>query len=123
MKSSYRDPLEVAMLPYSSGTTGLPKGVRLSHKNIISSSMMINDICLLKPAIGDHQEILLNILPFFHIYGFTCTLMSKLALGYKIVTLPKFTPETYVNALLNYRATFLHVAPPIGKIESKFIPS
>lgn len=110
-----RGPQDVAMLPYSSGTTGLAKGVCLSHRNIISSSIMINKICGYKPACGDHNEVLLNVLPFFHIYGFTGTLISKLALGFRIVTLPRFTAETYLNALVKYQITVLHVVPPIGE--------
>lgn len=114
LKSIDRDPKEVAFLPYSSGTTGLPKGVRLSHKNIIASSVMINEACELKPEVGDDQEIVLDVLPFFHIYGLTCTLISKLALGHKIITLPRFAPDTYLNALVKYQISLLHLVPPIS---------
>ncbi|XP_070493219.1 uncharacterized protein [Chironomus tepperi] len=108
---------DVAMLPYSSGTTGLSKGVKLSHKNIVSNSVMINSDTgngsISKPAIGDRQDVLPCVLPFFHIYGLTCTLLSKLAHGCKIVALPKFTPESYLNALDKHQATVLYLVPPI----------
>ncbi|KAL7033262.1 hypothetical protein ACKWTF_007522 [Chironomus riparius] len=108
---------DVAMLPYSSGTTGLSKGVKLSNKNIVSNSVMINSDTgngsISKPAFGDRQDVLPCVLPFFHIYGLTCTLLSKLAHGCKIVALPKFTPESYLNALEKHQATVLYLVPPI----------
>lgn len=103
-----------------SGTTGLSKGVKLSHKNIVSNSVMINSDTgngsISKPAIGDNQDVLPCVLPFFHIYGLTCTLLSKLAHGCKIIALPKFTPESYLNALDKHQATVLYLVPPIGKL-------
>ncbi|CRK97641.1 CLUMA_CG011026, isoform A [Clunio marinus] len=108
---------DVAMLPYSSGTTGLSKGVKLSHKNIVSNSMQINSDtgkgCLTYPAIGTHQDVLPCVLPFFHIYGLTCTLLSKLAHGCKLVTLPRFTPDTFLNVLEKHDSSVLYLVPPI----------
>lgn len=76
---------------------------------------MVNAVCSIEPAVGEHQEVLLNILPFFHIYGFTGTMISKLATGCKIVTLPKFLPDTYLNALVKHQCTILHLVPPVSK--------
>lgn len=108
---------DVAMLPYSSGTTGLSKGVKLSHRNIVSNSIMINSDTgngsISRPALGDNQDVLPCVLPFFHIYGLTCTLISKLAHGCKIIALPKFTPDSYLNALDKHQATVLYLVPPI----------
>lgn len=85
------------MLPYSSGTTGLPKGVMLTHLNITSNCEMLDvklpDKRLMLPTTNDFQEVLPSVLPFFHIYGLVVSLVSKLALGCKIVSLPKFEPE------------------------------
>jgi acyl-CoA synthetase (AMP-forming)/AMP-acid ligase II len=69
-----------------------------------------------KPAVGDNQVVLPCVLPFFHIYGLTCTLLSKLAHGCKIIALPKFTPESYLNALEKHQATVLYLVPPISKL-------
>ena len=52
-------------------------------------------------------------LPFFHIYGFTVLLASKLSLGVKVVTLPEFKPTTFLDSIKNHKATLLHVVPPI----------
>ena len=107
------------MLPYSSGTTGLCKGVELTHRNIVSNMIMINSDtgngAVVAPATATHQEIIPCVLPFFHIYGMTVTLFSKLAIGAKIVTLPKFNPETFLNCLAEHKATVLHLVPPISK--------
>lgn len=67
------------------------------------------------PAIGDHQDILPCVLPFFHIYGLTGTLISKLAYGCKIIALPKFTPELYLGALEKNASSVLYLVPPISK--------
>lgn len=102
-----------------SGTTGMAKGVALSHRNIISNAMqMSSDLghgLMLSPAEGNHQDILPCVLPFFHIYGLTCTLLSKMALGCKLITLPRFTPDTFLNVLENHDSTLVHLAPPLGE--------
>ncbi|CRK98690.1 CLUMA_CG012130, isoform A [Clunio marinus] len=117
LKNHEQDPNDVVVLPYSSGTTGLPKGVMITHRNIICNSMGLNSEmgakALVYPAIGNHQDTLPCVLPFFHIYGFTCTLLSKLAVGCKLVTLPKFTPDTYLRVLERYESSVLHLVPPI----------
>jgi len=111
-----------SLYPYS-GTTGLSKGVKLSHKNIVSNSVMINSDtgngAISTQALGDNQDVLPCVLPFFHIYGLTCTLLSKLAQGCKIVALPKFTPELYLNALDKHAATVLYLVPPISEFFKK----
>lgn len=116
---------DIAMLPYSSGTTGLSKGVKLSHKNIVCNSMMINSDTgngqLTYEAIGDYQDSLPCVLPFFHIYGLTCCLLSKLAHGCKLVALKKFQPEPFLNALVNYKPTVLYLVPPISEYLFKII--
>jgi 4-coumarate--CoA ligase len=66
-------------------------------------------------AIGNHQDVLPTVLPFFHIYGLTCTLLSKLAHGCKLITLPQFRPDTYLNALEKHQGTVLYLVPPISK--------
>lgn len=110
-------PNDVALIPFSSGTTGLAKGVQLTHRNVTANCEMLDvplpDERLIRPTTGDHQEILPGVLPFFHIYGFTALLVSKLALGCKLVTLPRFEPITFLQMLDDHRATFLGVVPPL----------
>ena len=93
--------------------------MKLSHKNIVSNAMMINSDTgtgqLTYPAVGSHQDVIPCVLPYFHIYGLTCTLLSKLAHGCKLVTLPRFHPDTYLNALEIHQSSVLYLVPPISK--------
>jgi acyl-CoA synthetase (AMP-forming)/AMP-acid ligase II len=103
------DPAEdVAALPYSSGTTGTPKGVMLTHRNIATN------LAQLQPALptGPGDRIL-AVLPFFHIYGLTALMNGPLRQGSTVVVLPRFDLETFLGAIEKHRITHLYVAPPI----------
>ncbi|MEV6050259.1 4-coumarate--CoA ligase family protein [Streptomyces sp. NPDC052107] len=99
---------DVAALPYSSGTTGIPKGVMLTHRQIATN------LAQLAPAVpaapGDR---ILAVLPFFHIYGLTALMNAPLRQGATVVVLPRFDLETFLAAIENHRITGLYVAPPI----------
>jgi 4-coumarate--CoA ligase len=71
---------------------------------------------LIKPTTSSYQDILPCVLPFFHIYGLTVTMLSKLNLGCKLVTLPSFKPESFLNSLSVHKGNVLHLVPPIGKL-------
>lgn len=68
---------------------------------------------LTQPTTNDFQDSLPSVLPFFHIYGFTVSLIGKLALGCKVVTLPKFEPVSFLGALIEHRGTYLNLVPPL----------
>lgn len=107
------DPDSVVFLPFSSGTTGMPKAVQLSHNNIT-----INGEQLELPydfRNSGRQEVLPGILPFFHIYGLNVIMLSKLSIGVKLITVPQFRPDDLVKALCEYKSTMLNVVPPIGR--------
>lgn len=108
---------DIFVLPFSSGTTGLPKGVMLSHLNMTSNCEQLDaklpEKRLMLPTTNDFQDVLPSVLPFFHIYGLMVSLISKLALGCKIVTLPKFEPEGFLTTLAEHKATYLNLVPPI----------
>lgn len=114
-----RHPDDMVILPYSSGTTGLPKGVMLSHNNIAVNceqlGVKFGEYELTLPTTEQYQDVSPSVLPFFHIYGFTVLMISKLALGVKVVTLPEFKPETFVNSIRQHKATIMHLVPPICK--------
>jgi acyl-CoA synthetase (AMP-forming)/AMP-acid ligase II len=103
------DPADVVALPYSSGTTGLPKGVRLSHRNLVANLRQI-DAC---SHLRDGEDTLIGFLPFFHIYGLTVILMLGLRHGATIVVMPRFDLAAYLDLVERHRATVLHVVPPI----------
>ena len=98
----------LAALPYSSGTSGLPKGVMLTHENIVSNVFQFS-----QAAGWPDTAISLAFLPMFHIYGMTVVLLSGLATGMTLVTIPKFEPEQFLQALQDYRVTHLAVVPPV----------
>ena len=102
---------DIAVLPYSSGTTGLPKGVMLTHYNIIAN------LCQMQhPELFDFRQdgtCLLGLLPFFHIYGMVVTLLSSLYCGSKMVNLSKFDGDMFLSAIQKYRINIAHVVPPV----------
>ncbi|KKD07045.1 4-coumarate--CoA ligase family protein [Streptomyces sp. WM6386] len=103
------DPVEdVAALPYSSGTTGLPKGVMLTHRQLATNLAQLSPALAVGP--GDR---ILAVLPFFHIYGLTALMNGPLRNGATVVVLPRFDLETFLAAIQNHRITGLYVAPPI----------
>jgi len=109
------DPREVALLPYSSGTTGMPKGVMLTHRNCVANLEQCVHPALVShtPTCADYQERILSVLPFFHIYGFNGILNTSLSYGLHMISIPKFTPESYIECVLKYKPTFLFVVPSL----------
>jgi acyl-CoA synthetase (AMP-forming)/AMP-acid ligase II len=102
------DPGDLAILPYSSGTTGAMKGVMLNHRNLVANIEQI----LTATPITD-EDTLVGVLPFFHIYGQTVVLNLGLAKGATIVTMPRFDLDLLLEILERHRVTWLHIAPPV----------
>ena len=97
---------EAAVLLYTSGTTGRPKAVALSDGNIISNVTGCRD------ATGfDDRQVMLAILPLFHAYGLTVTMLLPLMTGAQVVVLDRFMPRTVLNAVERYRVTCLVAVP------------
>ncbi|MFI1223074.1 MULTISPECIES: AMP-binding protein [unclassified Streptomyces] len=99
---------DVAALPYSSGTTGTPKGVMLTHRSIATNLEQLSP--LLPMGRGDR---ILAVLPFFHIYGLTALMNAPLRHGATVVVLPRFDLAQFLEAIQTHRITGLYVAPPI----------
>ncbi|MGW8729113.1 4-coumarate--CoA ligase family protein [Streptomyces sp. NPDC055808] len=103
------DPAEdIAVLPYSSGTTGVPKGVMLTHRNIATNLAQLHP--LVPMVSGDR---ILAVLPFFHIYGMTALMNAPLRCGATVVVLPRFDLDQFLGAIEKHRITGLYVAPPV----------
>jgi 4-coumarate--CoA ligase len=99
----------VVVLPYSSGTTGRPKGVMLTHRNLVANvtqSAAVSDI--------DSTDTAIAFLPFFHIYGMTVLMNLFLNQSAKLVTMPRFDLEMYLRLIQEHRATRLYIVPPVA---------
>ena len=103
------EPDDLFALPYSSGTTGLPKGVMLTHANIVANMLQVDSA----RHYIDGEEATIAFLPFFHIYGLTIVVLLSLWAGVTVVVMPKFELEPYLDLVERHRATVLHVVPPI----------
>ncbi len=99
---------QVVVLPYSSGTTGLPKGVMLTHYNLVAN------LAQARPVLdyGDN-EMALAVLPFFHIYGMQVLMNGLLAEGVGVVTMPRFDMEQALDLIQKHQVTQFFAVPPI----------
>jgi acyl-CoA synthetase (AMP-forming)/AMP-acid ligase II len=99
---------DLVALPYSSGTTGMPKGVMLTHRNVVAQLQQLE-------AVEHDAEMpaLLGVLPFFHIYGMVIIMMHGLMRGAVIVTMPKFEFEPFLKVLQDWPIVSAHIVPPI----------
>ncbi len=106
------DPREVlAALPYSSGTTGLPKGVMLSHSNLVTN--VFQTLAPGEEATYTQDDITLCCLPLYHIYGLNVVLNPILAVGGKLVLMPRFDQAKFFHLLPKERPTFVPLVPPL----------
>ena len=102
---------DIAVLPYSSGTTGLPKGVMVTHYNITTNHLQQEHPELL--YFQDKGSTVLGVSPFFHNYGMVAVLVSSLYAGSKVVSLPMFEPELFLNAISKYKTDIVNIVPPL----------
>ena len=106
------DPAEdLAVLPYSSGTTGFPKGVMLTHRNLVTNMRQCEGMesfdCF------KESDVVLGVLPFFHIYGMVVVLQLTLAQGGTIITMSRFEMEEFLAAVEKYKISVAPLVPPI----------
>ena len=98
----------VVALPYSSGTTGLPKGVMLTHRNLVANVCQLNAILPVEAG-----QTGLAVLPFFHIFGMEAAMNAWLAAGVTVVTLPRFDMGQALSLIETHRVAHLYAVPPI----------
>ena len=99
---------DIVVLPFSSGTTGLPKGVQLSNQNMLANLFQFNTVVELF-----ENDVIMAVLPYFHIFGMLVVMMGPLSVGAKQVVMPRFNLPQYVSLMEQYKATNLFVAPPM----------
>lgn len=100
---------DIAVLPYSSGTTGLPKGVRLTHRNLVANVEQSKTCFQVQK--GDH---VVAFLPFFHIYGQSVLMNVHLATGGTVVTMPRFDLELFLTLCTRHATPTMFIAPPVA---------
>ncbi len=98
----------VALLPFSSGTTGTAKGVMLTHHNLVANIEQNAAVWRITP-----DDVFGAVLPFFHIYGFTIILSMGLRHGATVVTLPRYDHDAHLRMIADYRVTRTFLAPPM----------
>ncbi|WP_186576217.1 AMP-binding protein [Aquibacillus kalidii] len=101
---------DLALLQYTGGTTGYPKGVMLTHYNLVANVQMC-EVWIHKKS--DKQNIVLGVLPFFHVYGMTTVMNYAVLTGSKIVLLPKFEVEDVLRTIEKQRPNVFPGAPTI----------
>ena len=99
---------DLVALPYSSGTTGVAKGVMLTHYNMVANLYQLE-----QHDRTSERDTLIAILPFFHIYGMNVIMNTGLFKGATIVTMPRFEMDQFLGAMQTYKVTRAHLVPPI----------
>ncbi|XP_042482912.1 4-coumarate--CoA ligase 2-like [Macadamia integrifolia] len=106
------DPDDVVALPFSSGTTGLPKGVMLTHKSLVTS--VAQQVDGDNPNLYYHcEDVLLCVLPLFHIYALNSVLLCGLRVGAAILIIPRFEINALMQLVQKYKVTVAPLVPPI----------
>jgi len=106
---SFAPSSHLAVLPYSSGTTGNPKGVMLTHRNLVAN------VAQTRPLHGMvAEDVVLAVLPFFHIYGMTVLLNAALQARARLVVMPSFDLGEFLGNIANHKCTIAFIAPPVA---------
>jgi long-chain acyl-CoA synthetase len=103
-------PDTLALLQYTGGTTGLPKGAMLSHRNLSANTQQI--LAVLQQT-EDTQHTFISILPFFHVYGLIAALVCPTALAATVLPLPRYTPHDVLTAIKRHRPTVFPGVPSV----------
>ena len=103
------DPADaVVAMPMSSGTTGFAKVVQLTHRNLVANVIQSSAAIQL-----DERDVMIGILPFFHVYGLTVLMNLALWRGTTVVTMPKFELDEFLRLMQDHRVTYACLVPPI----------
>jgi long-chain acyl-CoA synthetase len=99
---------DVAMYQYTGGTTGVSKGVMLTHENL---SKQVQQLSSWFPKLGSGGEIILGALPYFHVFGLSCVMNYAIYKGWAQVLIPRPQPEPLLDAIRTFRPTFAPLVP------------
>ena len=99
---------DVAMYQYTGGTTGVSKGVMLTHANL---SKQVQQLKAWFPAFNNGTEIMLGALPYFHVFGLSVSMNFSIHMGFAQVLVPRPQPEPLLESIRNFRPTFAPLVP------------
>jgi acyl-CoA synthetase (AMP-forming)/AMP-acid ligase II len=98
----------IAAMPVSSGTTGFAKVVQLTHRNLVANVVQSDAVIDIRET-----DVMIGVLPFFHIYGLTVLMNLALSKGATVVTMPRFDLDEFLTLMQEHRVTFACLVPPI----------
>jgi len=104
---------DTAIIQYTSGTTGTPKGAILTHRNLLSNAKQAQD--WVPSIVRGHGCVVYAVLPMFHAYGLTLCLTFAMSMGARLVLFPRFDPDMVLDVTKKHPATFLPLVPPIAE--------
>ncbi|MCJ1694608.1 long-chain-fatty-acid--CoA ligase [Rathayibacter caricis] len=103
---------DLAVIQYTSGTTGTPKGAELTHRNLTANAAQSRAWV---PTVRRGDCVVYAVLPMFHAYGLTLCLTFAMSMGARLVLFPKFDPDLVLKVVRKHPATFLPAVPPIAE--------
>ena len=104
-------PEDLALLQYTGGTTGTSKGVMLTHSNLVANTSQL--LALASEFARPGEEIFLDVIPFFHVYGMTIGMNAAIALGANMILFPRFDLKMILRGIKKYQPTFFPGVPTI----------
>lgn len=104
-------PDDTALLLYTGGTTGTPRGVMLSHRNLVANALQMN--AWVWDARKERKDVFLAVVPFFHSYGLTVVMNLAISVGGALILLPRFTIKEVLRAIAQFRPTIFPGVPAI----------
>ncbi|MDL9981455.1 long-chain-fatty-acid--CoA ligase [Microbacterium candidum] len=104
---------DLAIIQYTSGTTGTPKGAALTHRNLLSNAAQAR--AWVPQIVRGKGCVVYAVLPMFHAYGLTLCLTFAMSMGARLVLFPKFDPDMVLEVTKKHPATFLPLVPPIAE--------
>lgn len=102
---------DLASLPYTGGTLGLPKGVMLTHRNMVACRHQL--LTFIEPFLGNEKHVICALLPFYHIYGQVVIMGGGLARGDTLVVFPRLNVDALLKAIQEYKITIFYGIPAL----------
>lgn len=106
---------DLAFICFSSGTTGLAKGVMLTHRNLIAQCVQVASFESTSQGRPAHDTVYLGFLPFYHIFGLTSLVIGTIYRAVPIVIMERYNLEQFCQLVQKYKVTNVNIVPPVGK--------